>query len=213
MLGLVGAGLAAYNAYQGHKNEQDARDAAAGLKKAANAPYESSSIQQYLPPELRMAQTGPILQSGMSGIGNLIRNPGVLSGSVGAGIQPQVGLESQGIAQQFRNQGLEQAGAAGTANLPSGVKALLQAALGMGQEGAQRAARIRGLGATDKTKRADLQQTYKLLDTILQFISSGRGQTIPGIQAAAEQRSEAGLRGSAANTAMIGSLLQAMGRG
>lgn len=212
-MGVAGLGLAGYQAYQAHQAGQDARNAANRLTKASLAPYESGSIQRFLPPELRMGATGPIIGQGMEGIGNLIRNPGMLSSTVGASAAPEVAAASQDLASQYRDEGTNQAGAAGANNLPSSIKALLQAALGAKQAGAQRGVLTKGLGATDQAKRAGLEHTYKLLDTILQFISSGRGQTVPGLVGAAEQQGEAARLKQAASTAAIGSLLQSYGSG
>lgn len=201
--------LAGYQAYKGYKAGQDAKNAANNLSKVSQAPYESQYTQRFLPPELR--NTGPILGAGIEGIGGLIRNPGQLSSTVGASIAPQVAAQSQDIAQNFRNEATNEAGAAGTSNLPSSIKALLQQLLGTRQEAAQRGVRTQGLGTTDQTQRAGLEHTYKLLDTILQFISSGRGQSVPGLIGAAEQQGEAARMKQAASTAAIGSLLQSYG--
>jgi hypothetical protein len=210
-MGIASLATAGYNYYKGSKAKQKAQSESDRLKYEASRPFED--LQFYLPPELRREQAGPLIGAGMEGIGNLIRNPGQLSSQVSSSVAPQVAAQSQGIAQDFRNQATNQAGAAGTNNLPSSLKALLQSAMGSSQEQAQRGARTQGLGSTDQLKREDLQHTYKLLDTIMQFISSGRGQAIPGLVGAAQNRSENYQRSSNANMAALASMLQSMGQG
>jgi hypothetical protein len=209
-MGVAGVALAGYVAYKAHQARHKADAEASRLKREAQRPYEE--LQYHLPPELRMGQTGPLIGAGMEGIGSLIRNPGQLSSAVSSSVAPGVGMESQGIAQQFRNEATNQAGAAGANNLSPAVKAMLQQILGTSQEGAQRGARTKGLGSTDQLKRQDLDQTYKLLDTIMQFIASGRGQTIPGLIGAAENRAQNYNRSSTANLASLASLLQGLGQ-
>jgi hypothetical protein len=210
-MGVAGIATAGYNYYKGSRAKSKAQAESDRLKYEARRPFED--VQFYLPPELRREQTGPLIGAGMEGIGNLIRNPGQLSSQVSSSVAPQVAAASQGIAQDFRNQATEQAGAAGRGGLPASLKALLQQALGTSQEGAQRGARTQGLGSTDQLKRQDLEHTYKLLDTIMQFLSSGRGQAIPGLVGAAQNRAENYQRSSAANTAALASILQSMGQG
>ena len=209
-MGVAGVAAAGYNYYKGSKDKSKAKAEADRLKYESRRPYEE--LQFHLPPELRMGQTGPLIGAGMEGIGNLIRNPGGLSSQVGTSVAPGIAMASQDVAQQFRNQATNQAGAAGANNLPPSVKALLQAIQGTSQEGAQRGVQAKGLGQTDQVKREGLQHTYKLLDTIMQFLASGRGQTIPGLIGAAQNRSENYQRSSAANMASLASLLQNFGR-
>lgn len=209
-MGVAGIATAGYNYYKGSRANQKAGAEADRLKYESKRPFED--LQFYLPPELRREQTGPLIGAGMEGIGNLIRNPGQLSSQVSSSVAPQVAAASQGIAQDYRNQATQEASAAGANNLPPSIKALLQQLRGTSQEQAQRGARTQGLGSTDQLKREDLQHTYKLLDTIMQFISSGRGQAIPGLVGAAQNRAENYQRSSAANTAALASLLQSMGQ-
>jgi hypothetical protein len=86
--------------------------------------------------------------------------------------------------------------------------------LNIAQEGAQRGARESALASTDISKRKDLSQTFNILDAILQFVSSGRGQAIQGLQASgqldllAQQRQQ---QQRAAGIAAIGSALGSIG--
>jgi len=210
-MGVAGIATAGYNYYKGSRAKSKAEAEAKGLKYNANRPFEQT--EYFLPPELRSQQTGPLIGAGMAGSGDLIRNPGQLSSQVSSSVAPGVAMQSQNIAQQFRNQATNEAGAAGVNNLPPSIKALLQALQGSSQEQAQRGARTQGLGSTDQLKRQDLEHTYKLLDTILQFMASGKGQTTPGLIAAAENRAGNYQRSSAANMAALASMLQGYGGG
>ncbi len=67
------------------------------LRRLANAPFESGTLQKFLPPSLRIGETGDILQSGVQGIGELIRNPGGLSPNVLDAIRPFLAQESENI--------------------------------------------------------------------------------------------------------------------
>ena len=154
------------------------------LEDLSKAYYGGSLIQRFLPPALRHNVTGPILQGGVEQIGQLIRNPGGLSGSVSEAILPRLASESESIAQNYRGLQQEQAGAAARGNAPVSIKNALASALGIGEERAQREARRGALSESEQLRRTDVEQTYKLLDAILQFISSGRGQGVQGLAAA-----------------------------
>ena len=200
-LGKTGIKLGANfltNKFLGGKTTEESQ-----LSKLSRAPYESSDIQRFLPPELRAGAIGPALESGMSGIAELLRNPGGLSPTVSDAIRARLSEESQSIAQNFRGIGANQAGAAARGNQPMSIKGALQSALDVAQERAQRGARNEALTQSDTLRREDLGQAFKILDAILQFISSGRGQSIPGLARAADQ---SGNR-QAAQLASIASLL------
>ena len=184
----LGLDLAANKFLGGKTSEEKA------LREFSTAPFESGNIQQFLPPALREPVTGPMLLQAMRQIGQLLQRPGGLSPGVSEAILPRLSAESQSIGQNFRNLQSNQAGAAARGNAPISIKNALASALDVAQERAQRGARQAALTESEGLRREDLGQTYKLLDTLLQFTSSGRGQAIPGLTAAAEsaQRRQAG---------------------
>lgn len=180
-----------------------------GMLEQSRAPYESWDIQRFLPPELRQQFTGPMLQSGMEGIAELLRNPGGLSPTVSDAIRARLAQESQGIAQSYRGIASQQAGAAARGNLPVSIKSSLQSALDIAQERAQRGARQTALTESDMLRRQDLQQVYALLDTIMQMISARQGQAVQGLGAASQSAQQR----QAATLALISSLLSNVGTG
>lgn len=153
--------------------------------KLSQAWWENNQIQRYLPAPLRQNVTNPMLATGLAGIADLLRNPGGLSPTVSDAIRPQLAQESQSIAQNFRNLQGQNAGAAARGNAPTSIKDALAAALDVQQERAQREARGQALTQSDALRRQDLEQTYKLLDILLQYVASGRGQGIAGLGQAA----------------------------
>ena len=82
----------------------------------------------------------PGLTGGLQSLSDLLRNPGGLSPGVSEAILPRLSMESQTISQNFRGLQANQAGAAARGNLPTSIKAALEAALGTAQERAQRGA-------------------------------------------------------------------------
>ena len=174
------------------------------LGRAATAPYEET--ERYLPPALRSASIGPTLQSGISGIGELIRNPGGLNPAVADAIRARLAAESGNIAQSYRGIASNQAGAAARGNLPVSIKGALQSALDIAQERAQRGARQEALGESEALRREDLNRTFAILDAILQFMQSGRGGAITGLGQAASFAQNR----QASNLAGIGSLLESL---
>lgn len=164
------------------------------LQDLSKAYYGGSLIQRFLPPALRHDVTGPILGEGVQGIGELLKNPGGLGGNVAEAINPRLASESESIARNYRGLQQEEAGAAARGNAPVSIKNALQAALGVDHERAQREARRGALSESEQLRRTDLEQTYKLLDAILGFISSGRGQGIQGLGTASNvgQQRQAG---------------------
>jgi hypothetical protein len=173
------------------------------LRKISTAPFSSGTIQGFLPGPLRAPFTDPILGAGIEGIGDLIRNPGGLSPTVSDAIRQRLAAESESIAQNFRGIGANQAGRAARENVPVSIKTALGSALDVAQERAQRGARREALIDSDALRRQDLGQTYNLLDALLQFTSSGRGQAIQGLGAASNNAQQR----QASNLAAFGSLL------
>ena len=171
-------------------------------KQLATEPFEGFRVQRFLPPSLRSANTTDTLRTGVQGIGELIRNPGGLSPTVSDAIRPRLAAESENIAGNFRNFQAENTGAAARSNTPVSLKDAVSRAINVAQERAQRGARRDALSDSDNLRRQDLSQTFSLLDAILQFIGSGRGQAVQGLGAAGglEQNRKA------ANLSAIGSL-------
>jgi hypothetical protein len=182
-------------------------------KQTAGEAAHYGSLGRYLPPELRSGVSGPLIGQGLHGIGELIRNPAGLGSNINEAIQPRLGAEMRTIGQNFSGLRSEQAGAAARGNLPVSIKGALQKALNTNQMRAEGEARGNAIMESDQLRRGDLGQTYQLLDTILQFMSSGQGQGMAGVNAANSMRSMGQQQGNAANTALIGSLLQAYGGG
>lgn len=154
------------------------------LESLSKAYYGGSLLQRMLPQALRAGQTDKILGAGVQGIGNLIMNPGGLSPNVSDAIRPQQAMESQSIQQNFRNMQQQNAGNAARGNAPISIKNALSSALDTQQERSMRQSRMESLMQSGLLQRQDAEQVYKLLDTILQFMSSGRGQGVQGLAAA-----------------------------
>ena len=173
------------------------------LERLSSAAFDTNTIQRLLPPELRANRTGAIIDTGIQGIGDLIRNPGGLSPTVSDAIRPRLAAESESIAGNFRGIQAQATGAAARSNTPVSLKDAVARAINVAQERAQRGARREALSDSDKLRRQDLNQTFSLLDSILQFISSARGQGIQGLAAATgfDQREQA------SNLAGIGNLV------
>ena len=201
---LIGAAVSLYTS---KKASDSQKKAAKQLANIAAGRFEAEETQRFLPPSLRYDQVGSTLETGLQGIGDLIRNPGRLSPTVADAIRQRLAGESENIAQNFRGIGSQQAGQAARGNVPVSIKGALESALAVAQERAQRGARREALMDSDTLRRQDLGQTYSLLDTILQYISSGRGQAIPGLGAAADIRA----RGDAALAAGVGSAASNVG--
>ena len=166
-------------------------------------PFHESAIQGFLPFELRKAITGPILRSGIEGIGDLISNPGGLAPNVLDAIRQRLGVESENIAGTFRGIRSNQAGSAARSNLPFGIKNAVSSALDVAEARAQRGARRGALQDSDQLRRQDLSQTFAILDAINQFIGtrvgSATSERIAGQQI--DQQNEA------SQLAFLGSLI------
>jgi hypothetical protein len=180
------------------------------LRKISTAGFMDPTVQGFLPPSLQHGPggvpvggfgkfgqmrpgatafspqnflgTGNILESGIQGIGDLIRNPGALNPQVAEALNSLLAMESQNIAQNFRGIGQQQAGALARGNVPVSIRGALESALSVAQERAQRGARQGALGRSEELRRQDLQQTYAILDAILQFTSAGKGQAVSGLR-------------------------------
>ena len=177
------------------------------LRNFSTAGFGSDEIQNFLPLSLRAGFTEPILAQGIQGIGDLIRNPGGLSPNIADAIRARLAVESEGIAGNFRGIRANQAGAAARQNIPVSIRAALESALDVAQSRAQRGARRGALQDSDQLQRSDLDQTFKILDAILQFTSSGRGQAIQGLGASAG----ASAQRRASNLTFAGDILSELG--
>jgi len=135
--------------------------------------------------------TGNTLQSdlgaGLANIGELMRNPGQLSSGISSAIAPRLAMESEDIAGNFRNIRSNQAGMAARTNAPVSIKNALGSALDVAQFRAQRDARRTAQLDSETLRRGDLENTYRILATILDYINGGRG-IAAGAQANAQQQ-------------------------
>jgi len=175
------------------------------LSSTANAGFSSPDVQKFLPPGLQ--GSGPEIQAGLKQIADLLANPGSLSPTVLQAILPRLAQESQSIASNYRGIQEENAGAAARSNAPTSIKNAVRAATGIAEERAQREARNQALTSSDVLRRQDIGQTYNLLDTIAQFINSGRGAALQGQSIAAQEAA----RRQAAIQALFASILQGIG--
>lgn len=166
-------------------------DKSGQMSRIATAPFTSGTVQELLPPYLQYGSPATQgIDAGLKSIGQMIQNPGQLAPGVAEAIAPRLAAESQSIGTNYRGLQEENAGAAARTNAPVSLKNAISAALGMGQERAQREARMSALTESDQLRRQDLQQTYALIDAILQHLSSARGQAITGLGAAQNQNNQ-----------------------
>lgn len=121
----------------------------------------------FLPKKLTKRLIAPGLKGGLSGLADLMQNPGGLAPNVSEAINPRLAMESQSIAQNFTGIRQEQAGAAARSNLPTSIKGALDAALNVSQEGAQRGARQEAMSQSEALRRDDLKTTMDLLALLL----------------------------------------------
>lgn len=173
------------------------------VKSLAGAHWDSERIQRYLPEVLRSMNVNPALFAGLRGITGLLERPGSLSPTTADAIRPQLAQESQQIAQNFRNMGANQAGAAARQNLPVSIRAALDQALDVEHARAQRGAQQGALAQSAQLQRQDLENFYRLLEQMANFGVQSRGQGIQGL--AASQGADANKQGAAMST--IGSLM------
>ena len=156
------------------------------LSQYATAPYLDMRTQRFLPGALQAGNIDPTLMAGISGIADLIRNPGSLSPTVSSAIAPRLANESQDISQQYRGIGSNQAGALARSNAPMSLKGALQSALDVAQERAQRGARNDALTSSDQLRRADLSQVYNLFNAIQSFTQPNKQLAVQGLGEASQ---------------------------
>ena len=176
---------------------------------SAASGYKNPGIQKYLPPELRNQFSGPILQSGMAGLADLIRNPGGMNPNIASAIAPWLASQSQSIGQNFQGIQANQAGAAARNNLPVSIKNALSSAIDVAQERAQRGARMDAMTQSEALRREDLMKTFDLLNQLFQFTNAGRGSQIQ----AANLSSAENAQNRAATMQFLGTLASAYGTG
>ena len=178
--------------------------------------FESWDQQRYLPPSMRFdydtlgrgrTYTGNSLQGdlskGISGIGELMSNPGGLNPNIAGAIGPRAAVESEGIAQNYRGMAANQQGMAARTNQPVSIKNALASAMDIAQSRDQRNNRRNLMTDSENLRRGDLNNTYKMLDSILAYINGGRG-----IGAAAQQNAT---QASSDRNAAIGGGLGSLG--
>lgn len=215
VVGGIVAGSAILGTIQQQKAQKKAQEAATQqsqqLQKFAKSPITGSIVEGFLPPSLRNKFVGNVLKRGISGITRLIETPGQLSPVVLDAVRQRLAGESELIAQNFRGIRANQAGALARGNVPLSIRSALSSALDVSQARAQRGARRGALAESEGLKRADVGQTFNILDAILQFSSSGRGQAVAGLQGAGQLglgQAQLAQQGQAANQALLGSLAQ-----
>lgn len=176
------------------------------LGQYATAPYLDKRTQRFLPYPLQAGNIDPVLNAGIGGIADLIRNPGQLSPTVSSAISPQLANESQDISQQYRGIGQNQAGALARSNAPMSIKGAMQSALDIAQERAQRGARNTALTESDQLRRQDLNQTYALLNAIMSFTQPNKQLAVAGLG----EQSDLAQKRQAANEAFWASVIQSV---
>lgn len=167
------------------------------------ASINQGEIQKFLPNALRNKYTKPILRHGIQNIGQLLQNPGGLNPNVAAAISPRLALESQRIAENFRNISAQQSGAATRTNTPVSIQNALQRALDVAQERAQRETRQTALSESEQLRRSDLSNFYDILNAIAQFTGAGRQAGTEALTA----QSQTELQSQAGTLSLIGSLV------
>lgn len=174
------------------------------LRNFSTARFNDPDIQGFLPNALRRQFTDPILQAGIQGIGDLIRDPGGLNPNIASAIRPQLAMTSERISQNFRGIGQQQAGTFARTNAPVSIRTALESALNVEQSRSQRGARREALTQSEQLRRSDLSQTFDLLNSIFQFTQGGRGVGVQGLGQAAQSS----VQRQAANQAFQASLIQ-----
>lgn len=202
---IIPAAKMAYD-YLSNSGGSGTDDLERAIKDISRSPFASKEVQQLLPPYLRRGATGPMLQSGMQGIGQMLTSPGKLSGTVAPALLPQQAMQSDAIARASHGTMANRMGAAGASNLPANIRMAIMSMLQGGQAGAQRGVQGQALTQSDALRKQDLMHTYKIYDAILQYLSSARGQAIEGLAGAAPAQ----MNKEAANTAAVGAGIQAL---
>lgn len=179
------------------------------LQSLLTSPFESRGIQSLLPYSLQYRNTGDMLNNAIQEIGKLLASPGSTSENLSGNIAERLASDNAVIGQNYSNMAAEQSGAAARGNVPVSIKGALQRALETNERRARGDTMRGAISESEAKRREDLQQAYNVLDMILQFLSSARGQAVQGTNAAEAISSQ----NSAADMASISALLQAIGEG
>jgi len=171
--------------------------------KARSSPYEPGNIE-------------PFINSGVRQLGLLSAFPGVLNPQVAPALKAGTAMQSTQAAQNDTAQAQRVMNRLASTGGSQGANPLATAAMNLSADASQRGVRGAALSQTDQLKRSDTQQTYNLLDAVLKFISSGRGQSVAGLQGAAQlAQSQKAIQQQyqASQLAMLGSGLSSFGGG
>ena len=98
-----------------------------------------------------------------------------MAASIASAIAPRVAMQSEQLGRNFQNIGQQQAGAAARTNAPVSIKNALASALDVAQARGQRDITREAMTDSEQLRRQDLEQTYKVLQMVLDYINSGRG--------------------------------------
>jgi len=157
------------------------------LQDIGSARFDNPEIQSpFLPRALQTQNINPYLVQGMQNLGGLIQNPGGTSEWLQGNIASRLGAEKQNIAQSMAGTRSEVSGSAARSNTPVSLKNALSSALDTAQARANRQAEQQAVSESEQLRRQDIPQTFNLLDTILQYVSSGRGQAVQGLKGAGQ---------------------------
>ena len=177
------------------------------LDELSRMPFSHPTVQATLPPWLQNINTGPLLTTGMERIAELIRNPGGTASTLQSAIGDRLNSERANISQNFAGLQSDQAGAAARGNMPVQIKDALARALETNQRRAQGNATRGAVAESEDLRRGDVANTYRLIENILAFLSSSRGQGMQALQGAEAIDQQ----NNAAQQAMIASLIQGAG--
>ena len=140
--------------------------------------FGSKDFNHLLPFWLRRGAVGQsAIGSGMEQIAYLLSHPGQFSPDINQAIGLRLSGESDIIGRNTANSVSQAAGAparSGTAG--TGFSQALQAALQRAGNQDMATARRNAMTDSEQMRRADLDQTYKMLDALLQFTNSARGK-------------------------------------
>jgi hypothetical protein len=185
-------------------------------EKIFGARFEGPALQNFLPEALRVRNINPFLDAGINNLSQLLLNPGGINPLLGQSTEERIQSETGLVNQNFENIKAEQAGQAARTNVPVSLKGALSKALDTAQARASREVTQNAVAESEDLRRGDVGQTFNLLDTILNFVSSGRGQAVGGLGAAGQlnlQAQNAQAQQNAALSAGIGSLAQSLSSG
>ena len=202
--GSIGSGLGYL--FGGAQEPQSSRDAVADIN--------SRQVQSFLPDFLKL-YTGKnknpqatdlqrALGAGQANLNYLLRNPGALPGNVSASIAPFMSLESERIARDTSGLQAQAAGQAARGGIgsQSGLAQAMQIAIARAGAGEQGRARREAIGMSAKLGREDLDNLFKVYQTILAFTGQGRS-LMAGRGAQQFELNEASRRQGAATVAQL----------